>query len=517
MQSGYITLQQLINANIIIGQLQLQSKMIKDIIDTDKSSLLKQKMREGQSYFEAKHDVLNHRNFYYLAGNKLEDKTKANNKLVHPFHKILVEQKSSYAVGNPIKVTYDEAMADSESKALNKSLMTLMGDSFDDIINDWVVGASNKSEEWIHCYIDDKGLFNYIIVDARELIPIYDSQYQKNLVGMIRYYSVEQNKGAEKKYITKVEWWTSTNVTYYTETDAGDYVLDVEAETEFNPSAHWYTSNTQNPDAKKSGSWGKVPFIRLKNNSQGKTDLEAVKILIDAYDKVKSGWVNDLDDFQELILVLKGYAGIVTNDQRASGYSELDVFFQNLKTKKVIPVDEDGGVEPLKAEIPITAREKFLEITRREIFYFGQGIDIDNDKFGNSPSGVSLKFLYSSLDMKVNTLFRKLTFALSDLMFFFVGWINLTEKKSYDYKLITFLYNKSIIFNEKEKIDGLVASVGMISEETIIANHPLVTDPAEEMLKLEAEKEKEVDAYKLSLNKVQPPVVDPDKKKEQSK
>ncbi len=46
-------------------------------------------------------------------------------------------------------------------------------------------------------------------------------------------------------------------------------------------------------------------------------------------------------------------------------------------------------------------------------------------------------------------------------------------------------FNKNIPINEAEKITNLKNSVGMISDETILAEHPYVDDPAIEAERLE--------------------------------
>lgn len=55
--------------------------------------------------------------------------------------------------------------------------------------------------------------------------------------------------------------------------------------------------------------FGEVPFIPFYNNNIHTDDLRNIKPLIDVYDKVYSGFINDLDDIQELIFVLSGYGG----------------------------------------------------------------------------------------------------------------------------------------------------------------------------------------------------------------
>ena len=50
--------------------------------------------------------------------------------------------------------------------------------------------------------------------------------------------------------------------------------------------------------------FGRVPFIPFQNNSSAASDLDQVKKLIDCYDRVFSGFLNDLEDIQEVIFCL---------------------------------------------------------------------------------------------------------------------------------------------------------------------------------------------------------------------
>jgi SPP1 family phage portal protein len=454
-------------------------------------------MLVSNSYYKGEHDILNHKNMYYADGELVEDKVKANNKIVHPFYAVLVDQKTAYIAGNPAVVsvrqpdmvdadnpTAEELMAIEESKSFQDRFSEILGDNFDETLCDYISETSIKGIGWLHPSIDTEGNLNLILIPSEQVIPIYETQYEKELVGVIRYYTYDIVDGDKLQTRYKAEWWTKDSVEYWEQQLDNSYTLD--AGYMLNPAPHWFTFSTTNPDNKQPYSWGRVPFIPLANNPHLTTDLAKIKTLIDAYDRVKSGWVNDLDDLQELIMVLRGYTGIQSSS--TSGYSELGMFLKTLKNHKVISVDSDGGVDTLKSDIPIEARDKFLQITRKEIFYFGQGVDVDNERFGNSPSGVSLKFLYSSLDLKANRMINRLNTALSDMAWFVTRFINMRDNKTYDYRDVLFTFNKSAIFNEKEKIDELVASEGMLSKQTILENHPLVDDAQEELQRLEAEK-----------------------------
>lgn len=484
MTTGYLTQSQLVELKLMADKATLDTTRISDLIKSDLATDYKQNMKSGVDYYNSLHDILDHLNYYTIDGQKQVDKVKANNKTPHPFHKILVDQKTAYVAGNPIAITVSSD--DEKVKEYQKELTLQLDESFDDLVNEWIKGSSNKGIEWVHFYVDGKGNLNYCIVPAQQIIAVYDTQYQDDLVYVIRFYVYDLiSATGETQQRYKVEWWTKEKVEYWVQTENSQFIHD--ASYPINPAPHWYSFNTEDESQREDISWGKVPFVPLQNNSENQSDLHPVKPLIDAYDKVKSGWLNDLDDFAQLIYILKGFQGL--RNETSAGYSELGLFISNLKNDKAIAVESDGAVSTLKTEIPVEAREKFLKLTRQEIFYFGEGVDVGDEKnIGQAPSGIALKFLYASLDLKANRLIRKLKTSLKEFVWFVTEYINITKNKEYDYEQISFTINKSQIFNEKEKIDGLVASNGMLSKKTILENHPYVDDVSEEMKRLADEK-----------------------------
>ena len=496
MTTGYLTQQDLVNLKITVDAAEITSKQIDDLIKSDLNSDYKNRMREGSEYYDVEHDILDNKNYYYVNGIKTEDKAKSNYRLPHPFHKVLVDQKASYIAGNPIVISVtspdvadDKSPTPAEESSLaaaeefEQMVLDKVGEKFDDKLNDWIVGASKKGQEWMHFYVIPTGELRYTIIPAEEIIAVYDTQYQEDLVAVIRYYTYELvNEAGATLTLYKLEWWTKTQVEYWVQEESGLYVRDPAYNP--NPGSHWKSFNSLTPTNKLSRSWGRVPFVSLYNNTGAKTDLEPIKPLVDAYDKVVSGWVNDLNDFQEMVYILKGYAPLTS--ELETGLSELALFMKNLKTHKVISVGEAGDVTTLKAEIPVEAKEKLLGLTRKAIFYFGQGVDVANEEF-KTPSGIALKFLYGGLDLKANQLIRKLKASLAEFFWFVVGYANMRDGTQYDSTELSFTVNKSVIINEAEKVQELAASETMLSKQTILENHPLVDDAEEEMRRLDAE------------------------------
>ncbi|GAK01496.1 phage portal protein [Geomicrobium sp. JCM 19055] len=440
------------------------SEMVQKLIEEHDAS----RFKEGERYYFNEGDIKQRQKQYYKDGELVEDESKANHKNAHGWHKLLVDQKVAYLVSKPIVV-------ESESDYFMKRLDDFFGDFFNDMINESVKNASNKGVEYWHPYIDEEGNLDYLQVPPEQLIPIYDySNPRQPMEAALRYYQVSIY--GEK--VIRAEWWERDKVTYLI-SGGGTFTLDPNEEV--NPAPHYYYD--------ESGyAWERVPFIPFRNNQEEKSDLTFYKDLVDDYDRLASDGSNNFEEIQELIYVLKGFDG-----------TNLSEFLTNLKHYKVIKTDGDGGVDTKKAEIPMESLETKLNRTQDDIVAFGMGVNPKQDAFGSNPSGVSLKFLYSLLDMKASTMERKFTSALKQLVWFIKEYLAIADNHTFEEK-IKFTFNKTMIFNENESIDNSVKSAAVTSLETALSNHPWVTDVEAEKKKIQEEREKMRDPYHEDLN-----------------
>lgn len=458
-----ITYNELLKKKLISESNINNSSIIKDLIDNHDTT----KMLEGPKYYYNENDILNRKQFYYKDGVKTEDDTKTNNKIPHNWHKLLVDQKVAYLVGKPVVLQAEEGQENYGDR-----LNLILGEEWDDNLNELAKNSSNKGTEWLHVYINEEGLFKFIIIPAEEVIPIYDTSLQENLEAVLRYYLVEVN-GKDR---FRVEWWTRDTVTFYIQDDNGDFVLDITEPS--NPDYHFYYNDI-------GYGWTKVPFIEFPNNEERLSDLKFYKELVDIYDTNISDLANNLAEVQEIITILKGYEG-----------TDLSAFYENLRYYKAIKVSGEGcGVDKLELKIPIEAKKEMLDRLEENIFLFGQGVNMKTDRFGNSPSGVALKFLYSSLDLKASIMERKFRKAIKRLLWFATEYINIIDKKDYDSTTVQVTFRKTMITNDKEDVEIAKNSKGIISDETIIANHPWVEDVAVEQQRLKEQEKTELDKF----------------------
>lgn len=500
----FLTQTDIINAKIKDNRKLSDIEMLKDIINDDLLSIEKIKALKGDAYYKCKHDI-KHKDFRVSnvveneidfdgiekeVINEFSNPNRSNHHNVNPFHKILVDQKTSYIFGREPTITINGAEKDSNLKNYENMITDFTDEQFNEVFQDSIAEASNCGFCAIHVYYDKSDKFNYCVIPARELILIYDCEYQKELQEVIRYYDIEVINNGKKYTRKKVEWWTPQEVKYFIQDENDNYILD--SSEEFNPRPHFQNLFTISDieTRRERHSWGRVPFVVLKNNSNSMSDLEPIKKLIDAYDLISSEGTNNLLDLVELFWVINGYGGESSKS-----------IVKKLQINKAVNVinSESGNIEAKQVDLPVDGRKTWLDMLRRDIYHFGQGVDIDTSKFGTAPSGVSLKFQYSNLDLKANNMIVKLKRAIKDLLWFYTEFINIQNTTTYDSSLIKIDINKSQIMNDAEIIQEIQASIGIVSLKTLLSMHPFVFDVNEELKLIEAENKDKFQEYEKSI------------------
>lgn len=441
-----------------------KEELIKIYIDEFNGSKERKLMIKGENYYKVENDILNRKMIRYENEQPIEDETKVNNRLAHGFMHTLVDDKVNYLLLKPYTITCKD------EKYL-KLVQEILGHRFQKRLAQLGMEASNKGIAWLHVYINSEGHFKMLKIPSEQIIPIWTDNDHEELEALIRYYDIESYEGKEKKHITKIEYWTSENVEYYVLQD-GNVILDAEMYLDDNNSydGHFKINEI-------ASSWGRIPFIYFKNNDFELPDLQFVKTLIDNYDLTRSDVANLLEEIKNIIYILKGYGG----ESLAEFVRDL-AYYKGIK----LDADDDAGVDKIENNINIEAAKEHYNTLKKDIFDFGQGVDKNSDKLGNSPSGIALKFIYSGLDLKCNALEGWFKWGFEELVRFINIYLEITKQPVPDEK-ITIVFNRDIAINESTAITDCQNSKGVISDKTIIANHPWVEDVKEEIKQIEEE------------------------------
>lgn len=387
----------------------------------------------------------------------------ADNRISHNWHQLLVDQKASYAFTYPPMFDLGQG-----SKRVSKLLTEALGDDFTRYCSELCVEASNAGRAWLHYWVDSEGAFQYAPVPATQVIPVYSGSLKRELIAVLRcYMETDENGKAWRRY----EYWTDKEYSRYQQpadenTEISEWTTTFEV-----PNAGAETTNII------SHPFGRVPFIEFANNRFRRGDLDKYKGLIDLYDKIYSGFGNDLEDIQEVIYVLRNYGG-----------EDAAEILRKFKLYKFVHTEDGedgqtGGLDTLTIEIPVEARRVALELTRRQIFVSGQGVDPDPEKFG-SASGVALKFLYSLLEMKVGLMEAEFRSGFNDLVRAILEFEGVALKGS-----IVQTYTRASVNNELENAQIGQMLTGILSEETVLQNLDWVDDKEAELDRLAEERE----------------------------
>lgn len=494
----YISDLDLIKQRLTIEGKLNTSEIIKMILNDAATDWQRMFMAIGERYYAGEQDILSHdfrRSEVYDTKQNDDGTTtdtistvinKNNSNLhnVHNFHKFLVDQKAEYIAGKAPTITSDDS-------ALMDALEPyITDDEFPDMLTSWITGASNKGVEWLHVYYDPAGNLQYCIVPAGEVIAFYDSEHQKVLQDVVRFYMFDVVTSGQSVKRHKVEWWTDHDATYYVEDENGNYMLDPTFT--INPAPHWFNVTTVDgvPSKQEPQTWGRVPFIPLRNNDYEFSDLGmeknghgyGIKSLIDAYNMISSASTNNQIDLVELYWVIQGYGGEIAAQVA-----------KKLQINKAVTVEggENGSVTAQQVTLSVEERVKWLDMLRADIFRLGQGVDIYDDSLGNDTSGVAIAFHYAPLDEKAAAMILKLKKALKELYWFFVYDINLKQGTTFDSAAIKTTINKTRITNELALVQEIMQSRGLVPDNILLEQHPLVDDANQAMLDLKKQQQEQ--------------------------
>ena len=409
----------------------LTIKEIKQFIDDDLASAKKRFAKKGKAYYDGDHDIKGYRLFYYNAnGEIVEDTTRSNIKISHPFFTELVDQAVQYILSG------NDGFIKSDIPELQAELDAYFNDNedFTAELSEVLTGCQTKGFDYMFAYKNAENKIAFQCADSIGVVEVRAKDTDSNTDHVIYWYIDRIEK--RKKEIKRIQVWDKEQVYYYVQKNNGKIELD--ASENINPKPHTLFKK-ENDDKTYYEGFGFIPFFRLDNNKKQTSSLKTVKDLIDDYDLMASSLSNNLADFDTPIHVVKGFAG--------DNFDELQ---QNLKTKKIIGVDEEGGVEVHTVDIPYQAREAKLNLDEKNIYRFGFGLNLSGLKDTAATTNIAIKAAYSLLDLKCSKLEIRLKQFLRKIIKVVLDEINSINGTDYQMKDVYFNFEHEIMSNAEE-------------------------------------------------------------------
>lgn len=458
-----------INNNIIVNR-----------INNFESSKKRQDMIIGENYYEGKHDILSRKRTAIGANGELtEVENLPNNKIVDNQYKKMVSQKVNYLLGRPITVQ-------SDNDIYAKNIKSIFNKKFQRILKSIGEDSLNCGIGWLFLYYNKSGELSFKRIKPYEIIPGWSDSEHNDLDYAIRIYDVSIYDGKQEKTVEKVEIYNDKGIFYFELLGS-----------KLNPCEPYFENYfTVVTDKEEQGfNWIKIPLIPFKYNNKEIPLINMVKSLQDGLNTIESNFQNRMEeDTRNTILVLVNYDG-----------ENLGEFRKNLAqygAVKVRNIDGAGGdVKTLQVEVNSENYKSILEIFKKAIIENAMGYDAKDDRMQGTPNQMNIKSMYSDIDLDASNMETEYQASFEELLWFINSHLENTGKGNFENEDVDIIFNRNMLISETELIDNCTKSVGLLSDETIIARHPWIDDVQAEMERIKKDKEEDFnDAFKPETN-----------------
>ena len=280
---------------------------------------------------------------YTMSGQAVPDNYSANFKLCSNFFNRFVTQENQFLLGNG--VTWQE-----------ESTEATLGKDFDEQLQD-------AGEKALVCGVSF-GFWNLDHMDVFSLLefaPLYDEDDGALKAG-VRFWQVDATK--------------PLRATLYELDGYTDYIWREGEEGEELAEKRPYKimlkgTNADGMEIYDGENYPSFPIVPLWANKYKQSEFVGMRENIDAYDLVKSGFANDLDDASQIYWIV----------QNAGGMDDVDLakFLERLKTVKAAVVDDQGArAESHTVDVPYLARTTLLAQLRNDMYEDYMALDMKN-------------------------------------------------------------------------------------------------------------------------------------------
>lgn len=398
-------------------------EFIRKVITEHTGSDLYRNAEDAENYYTRQNTTITkyQKLLYDMSGTAVPDNFSANYKICSGFFQRFVIQQVQYLLGNGVSWK--------EEKTGDR-----LGDKFDGqlqkIARSALVGAVAF------------GFWNYDHVDVfkiTEFAPIFDEEDGSIKCG-VRFWQIDATK--------------PLRATFYELDGYTEYIWRKESEKEIGEVLKEKRKYVLKARKMPSGdveiidgyNYPSFPIVPLWANESHIGELSGLRSGIDAYDLIKSGFANDLDDASQIYWTI----------QNAGGMDDVDLaqFIKHMKTVKAAVVEDTGArAESHTLEVPYASREALLERLRVDLYEDAMALDLKNIA-GGAVTATQIKAAYEPLNEKTDMFeYQVISFVQAIL-----------ELAGIDDEPT---FTRSIIVNQQEMIQVLAQSAQYLSGDYI--------------------------------------------------
>lgn len=394
-----------------------------------------------------------------------EDKYLPNNKDLDNQYAKMVDQKVNFLMSKPITL-------DCENEQYKEALSEIFNNRFHRTLKNLGKDMYNGGIGWLHPYYDENGNFRIKKFKPYEIMPFWKDDEHTELDFAVRVYNVVCYEGEQEKIVTNIDVFDTNGVhhlVYHDEKlipDYSTYNFELDIDGQVQPYV-----------------WERVPLIPCKAYSNETALIKKIKPLQDAINQIMSDFHNSMEENASgnSIIILENYGG-----------TDLGEFRRNLSEFRAIKVRSTdggrGGVSKLEIEVNADNYLTILSLLKKALIDNAKGYDVNELKSAGSPNEMTIKSIYSDIDLDANETETELQASFEDLLWFINKHLENTGKGNFENEDINIIFNRDMLVVESDVINNIKNSVGILSNETLVAQHPWTKNVTEEMERIKNEK-----------------------------
>ena len=355
---------------------------------------------------------------YSVSGQAVPDNFSANFKLKSNYFNRFVTQQNQYLLGNG--VSWDDEKTE-----------VALGDSFDTKLQDAGEKALVQAVAFGFWNLDHVEIFQLL-----EFVPLWDEETGGLRAG-IRFWQLDADKPLRA---------TLYEIDGYTEIIWRKNKPDGEILVEKRP----YILKTRETQADgievyAGENYAAFPIVPFWGNKYHQSEFEGMRENIDAYDLIKSGFANDLDDVSQIYWII----------ENAGGMDDVDIaeFLQRIKTLHAANVDDGQKVTPQTINVPVEARETLLDRLRSDMYDDFMGLDT-KDIASGAVTATQIEAAYEPINAKTD----RYEYCVID---FIQGILKLAGVEDNP------TFTRSMIVNVSENISNVIQAAEYLPEDYV--------------------------------------------------
>lgn len=299
-----------------------------------------------------------------MSGKKVPDNFSANYKVPSNFLRRFITQEVQYLLGNGVAWN-------------DPSTEDALGGDFDTRLQDAAKNALCGGVAFGFWNLDHVEVFKVL-----EFAPIPDEENGALMAG-VRFWQINSTKPLRATFYeidgyTDYIWESGKEGRVLQE--KRPYVLSV---------GESVADGVEIYDGKNYPTFPIVPLWQPDKQSE----LKGLREGIDAYDLIKSGFANDIDDASQIYWIFKNAGGMDEVDMQA--------FLDTLRRTHAGKTDDEADVEAHTLEVPYQSREAILERISRDLYRDAMALDTDNLASG-AVTATQIEAAYEPLNSKTD-------------------------------------------------------------------------------------------------------------------